>query len=150
MRIRIFIFSLLFAFPLFGQQTVKVKKGQNIFISWDEVMTDTSGKTLTRTEVFYQVYFAPFSGSSVDWNNKISVFSDPWKPADWNLGTVEVDHIVTLDKKNYQVVVTAIIFDSSGAIKESENSDELIILIVTEGMAPPVAPGMVAVGVGIN
>lgn len=149
---KLLLILLIWTVPSFGQQILDVKRGSSVTYSWAEVTTDTSGGTLKRSEVYYQMYAAPFVDDIPQWVEGIQVklFEEDWQPMSFDSSRVEVVKSVTLTDDKYQLVLTAYRYDSDGNRHESDPSLGLIIFNMENGTAPPVKPGNVTVQQKIN
>ncbi len=135
---------LLVPMFLFGQ-ILDIKKGQSVIYSWEEVTTDTSGNPLQRSDIYYQMYAAPFIDGVADWSQQELLFSPDWQPVIFDSSRAEIMKPVILDKERYQLVLTAYRYDSNGVMYESEPSSELIIFNMIDEPVPPRKPGDVSV-----
>ncbi len=116
------ILFLLMAAPLLGQETGEVDKGNSLIFSWDEVVEDTLGNPLTRNELYYRIYAAPFINGVAIWSQQDTLLSMNWQPSFWDIDNkINTDIPITLAVGEYQIVVTAYRYDSLWRQHESNN-----------------------------
>lgn len=148
----IFFYLMVISTCAYAQQFIDVEPGQSKIFSWDEVTTDTTGRTLSREDVFYQIWAAPMVGGVPSWNDKVFFLEENYRPAVVDDGKVATTAPVNLTRGiKYQIAITAYIYSkNNGAKLESEKSAELIVFNMIAGEAPPSIPGRFKVEVPFN